>query len=80
MAELGYGEDIYKLALLNDRQRYDLIASLKVLPGHKAKLMSLFNVIDEVKHSKIYCIDLSQKKGSRITEIVHPRRWNLIQP
>lgn len=48
MAELGYGEDIYKLALLNDRQRYDLIASLKVLPGHKAKLMSLFNVIDEV--------------------------------
>jgi len=25
LAELGYGEDIYKLALLNDRQRSDLV-------------------------------------------------------
>lgn len=50
---MGYGLDIYKLALLNDSQRNDLIAQLKVLPGHKAKLMSLFDVIDELYPKKI---------------------------
>jgi hypothetical protein len=45
---VGYGLAIYKLALLNDNQRNDLIAQLKVFPGHKAKLMSLFDAIDEL--------------------------------
>lgn len=49
MAELGYGEDVYKLAVLNGNQRLSLINQLKVLPGHSAKLMSLFDVIDEVR-------------------------------
>ena len=51
LAELGYGEDVYKLALLSERQRQDLVAQLKVLPGHNAKLVSLFAVIDEVAPS-----------------------------
>ena len=46
---------MYKLALLNERQREDLVGQLKVLPGHKAKLMGLFSVIDEVINEiKIY--------------------------
>ena len=52
MTELGYGEDIYKLALLQPKQRTDLLEQLKVLPGHNAKLMSLFNVIDELYPKK----------------------------
>jgi len=52
LTELGYGEDIYKLALLQAKQRTDLIDNLKVLPGHNAKLMSLFDVIDELYPKK----------------------------
>jgi hypothetical protein len=53
LTEIGYGQDIYKLALLNDNQRHELISQLKVLPGHKAKLMSLFDVIDEIYPKKM---------------------------
>lgn len=63
MAELGYGEELYKLALLTERQREDLVVQLKVLPGHKAKLVSLFSVIDEV--NAIYnSLDLPKEVNS----------------
>ena len=49
---MGYGDDLYKLALLTEKQREELVTQLKVLPGHKAKLMGLFSVIDEVSLNK----------------------------
>ena len=45
---MGYGQDIYKLALLTNRQREDLISELKIMPGHKAKLAGFFSVVDEL--------------------------------
>jgi hypothetical protein len=45
---MGYGHDIYKLALLTIKQREDLVSELKVMPGHKAKLAGFFTVIDEL--------------------------------
>lgn len=48
MNDLGYGEDIYKLALLNKGQREDLTVQLKPMPGHKAKIAGFFTVIDEL--------------------------------
>lgn len=48
LTEKGYGHDIYKLALLSNAQREDLITQLKVLPGHQAKLAGFFTVIDEL--------------------------------
>ena len=48
LAELGYGEELYKLALLDEYEREELLSLLRVMPGHKAKLMSFFKVIDEV--------------------------------
>ena len=45
---MGYGHDIYKLALLTMRQREDLVSELKIMPGHKAKLAGFFTVIDEL--------------------------------
>jgi hypothetical protein len=48
MHDLGYGNDMYKLALLNPKQREDFIENLKVMPGHKAKLAGFFTVIDEL--------------------------------
>lgn len=46
--------------MLRDDQRHDLIDSLKVLPGHKAKLMSLFDVIDEIYPRKLVVEQLKQ--------------------
>ncbi len=72
MAELGYGEDIYKLALLNDRQRSDLVVQLKVLPGHSAKLVSLFDVIDEVSYLEFdFILAVPQESRSRIVKAVY---------
>lgn len=48
---MGYGEDIYKLALLSNRQKEDLIDKLYVLPGHKSKLNDFFKIIDQVIYS-----------------------------
>lgn len=46
LAEKGYGDEVYKLALLTAKQRTDLIDQLKVLPGHNAKLAGFFAVLD----------------------------------
>jgi hypothetical protein len=46
--ERGYGEEVYKLALLTQLQRSDLISQLRCVAGHQAKLAAFFTVIDEV--------------------------------
>jgi hypothetical protein len=46
--ELGYDNDLCKLAFLNIKQRKDFIQSLKPLPGHKDKLSSMFTMLDEI--------------------------------
>lgn len=53
MTEMGYGEDIYKLALLSYRQREDLIDKLHALPGHKSKLNEFFRIIDQVNKLRL---------------------------
>ena len=46
MTEYGFGEDIYKLAMLSHRQREDVTEKLFVLPGHKQKFTEFFKIID----------------------------------
>jgi hypothetical protein len=46
MTELGYGEDIYKLAMLSHRQREEIIDKLNALPGHRSKFSEFFKIID----------------------------------
>jgi len=48
MNDLGYGHDVYKLALLSQLQREDFVTQLKVMPGHQAKIAGFFSVIDEI--------------------------------
>lgn len=48
MTELGYGDDIYKLAMLSHRQREDIIDKLFVLPGHRSKFIEFFKVVDQL--------------------------------
>ena len=45
---MGYGTEIYKIAILNIKQRDDLVTELKVMPGHKAKLAGFFTVVEEL--------------------------------
>ena len=44
---------MYKLAVLSGLQRENLIDQLKPMPGHKAKLLAFFTVIDEVRTFQI---------------------------
>lgn len=44
--DLGYGEDIYKLALLTPKQRDEIMEKLNALPGHGQKLLEFFKIID----------------------------------
>ena len=48
LSDRGYGDDVYKLALLTASQRTDLVSQLKCIPGHQAKLLAFFTVIDEI--------------------------------
>lgn len=48
LADKGYGIDIYKLALLKPKEQDDLISSLNVLPGHRAKLNGFFAALEEL--------------------------------
>lgn len=63
---LGYASDVYKLALLLPRQRHDLLKKLKLMPGHKTKFLSLFEVIDQIypKSEKFKLISEANKAKS----------------
>ena len=41
------------MVLLNEREKVELMEQLKVLPGHKAKLMSLIDMIKDVRMNEI---------------------------
>ena len=64
MNELGYGEDIYKLAMLSHRQREDLVERLFALPGHKSKLSEFFKVIDQVRYRLHFNMNSSIRRTS----------------
>ena len=46
MSELGFKQDIYKLAFLSHREKEELSLNLNMLPGHKDKLLDLFKIIE----------------------------------
>lgn len=47
-ADLGFGFEVYKIALLLPRQRHDLLNKLNLMPGHRARFLSLFEIIDQI--------------------------------
>ena len=48
MADQGYGQDIFKLAVLSHREKEDLMNSLQLLPGHKERMQTMFKTIDQL--------------------------------
>lgn len=47
-SDLGYGYEVYKVALMLPRQRHDLLNKLNLMPGHRARFISLFEIIDQI--------------------------------
>ena len=60
---MGYENEIYRLVLLSEREKAELVEQLRVLPGHKAKLLSLIDMIKEVGWLKQW--DLPQRECAR---------------
>jgi len=48
LADCGYSDEVYKLGVLTQIQRNNLVDQLRPMPGHKAKLAAFFTVIDEI--------------------------------
>ena len=46
MSDFGYENDIYMLGLLNNKEREDMMNQLKLMPGHRERMIAMFNVID----------------------------------
>ena len=44
----GITDEVYKLALLNQREKKELLGGLKLLPGHSFKFEDLFEFIAQV--------------------------------
>lgn len=71
MDEMGYGQDVYKLALLSHKQRDDFVEQLKVMPGHKAKIAGFFSVLDEIYPRQVVMEQISAvtpNKGNRLAK------------
>ena len=46
--EAGIVNEVYKLALINQREKRELLASMKLLPGHAFKFEDMFEFIQQV--------------------------------
>ena len=68
---MGYDNEVYRLVLLTEREKADLIEQLKVLPGHKGKLMSLIDMIKDVS---------TNFTPSYIRELLCLKCWSGIHP
>ena len=49
MAELGYAKEIYKLSLISENQRFNLLSKINLMPGHRAKFLNFFEAIHKAK-------------------------------
>jgi hypothetical protein len=48
MTDLGYAQDVVKLAMISHREREELMGTLKMLPGHRERFINLFKTIERL--------------------------------
>lgn len=48
MADLGFKQDIYKLAFLSRREQEELMSNIHMLPGHRDRMGDMFSVIEQL--------------------------------
>jgi hypothetical protein len=58
------GDDVYKLTMLSQRKKQEIIDSIGFLPGHRAKLIEVFKKIETVssKDLSLISLDVSSSK------------------
>ena len=54
--EQGFGDDVYKLTMLSQRKKTDLIGSIDLMPGHKTRMIELFRRIENVSFEVHACL------------------------
>ena len=54
---MGFGDDVFSLAITGHRKRNELMQYLDPMPGHKSKLEDLFIKIDSVSFIFSYHTD-----------------------
>jgi hypothetical protein len=81
--DLGYGFEVYKIALLLPRQRHDLLNKLNLMPGHRARFLSLFEIIDQIypKEEKFKILqDFKKSTKSKPILASNPNPRNSAEP
>jgi hypothetical protein len=48
MDDLGFGDDVFQLAMISKARKQEIISLLEPLPGHRSKLEDLFLKIENV--------------------------------
>lgn len=76
--DLGYNNDLCKLAFLNKKQRKDFILNLKPLPGHKDKLSLMFTMLDDIFEKEKVSDIIKQTSTSKPTR--HQSSNQVFQP
>ena len=46
--DLGLGDDVYRLTMLSQRKKQEILESIDFLPGHRAKMIEVFKKIEAV--------------------------------
>ncbi|CAI2363742.1 unnamed protein product [Moneuplotes crassus] len=77
-ADLGHGFEVYKIALLLPKQRHELLRKLNLMPGHRARFLSLFEIVDQIypKEEKFRMLQNSKKvTKSRPDTVINPAKY-----
>lgn len=48
LAEMNYGYEIYKLSLLSDNQKFNILNKLNLMPGHRARFTTFFESVAKI--------------------------------
>ena len=72
--DLGYGQDVYKLAVLSHREKDELMGMLHMLPGHKERFVNLFKMIEQLNpKSQVQKLLNSYQKDAPVEAVRRPR-------
>lgn len=65
--DLGYGYEVYKIALLHPREMHELLSKLNLMPGHRARFLSMFEIIEQTfpRDEKLNMLNLIKKSNTK---------------
>jgi hypothetical protein len=80
MIDQGFESDVFKLAVLSNRQREELMANLKLMPGHRERMLNLFKVIEQLNPRTTVKQTLDRLTGDNDTSLLKNQRVSKDKP